>query len=109
MSPLGPTSPPASGAIAAAGSLATGAAERTAKLEAAAGHSLAAGRRDLAPQRLSGDPNASADRDADGWTGHASDDGSRPESSAAGQESPPEPERLRLPDDPRGGTLDVTA
>lgn len=108
MSLLGPVPPPVSAAVGAAGSLSTGTAERTAKLDAAA-HSLAAAQRDLAPQRLDGDPNASPDRDADGWTGGTDTGNPRHDPDPEDESSAPAPARLRLPDDPRGGTLDVTA
>lgn len=109
MSPLGPLPPPVSGAAAAPGGVSTGAAERAAKLDAA-GHSLGAGQAELSPNPLEGDPNASADRDADGWTGGTGSGQPRRDSQTPGGSAPRKPPvRPRLPDDPCGGGLDVTA
>lgn len=108
MSPLGPLPPPVSGAAAAPGGASTGAAERAAKIDAA-GHSLAAGQAELSPKPLEGDPNASADRDADGWTGGTgSGKGQRDSEPPASPAPATLPVRPRLPDDPAGGSLDVT-
>lgn len=107
MFPLRSTPPTATGAIAAAGTLSAVAADQTAKLDAAA-HALAARQRDLAPQRLDGDASTSADRDADGWNGGAGDDEPEHDPHRRSEAVTPGPGRLRLPDDPRGGSLDVT-
>ena len=106
MTSFGPL--PSTGAASAVGTFASGAAERSAKVDVA-GHALAAGRAELTSHPLSGDANASADRDADGWTGGAGggDAGRRGEESSTGSE-PETPTRPRLPDDPAGGRLDVT-
>lgn len=108
MAPIGFNSAITSGVAASmSGSLAGGATERAARVESV-GHALAVGEVDLSPNPLSGDPDTSADRDADGWTG----DGTEPDPADAvprptnESPSPPIPRR-RLPDDPRGGRLDV--
>jgi hypothetical protein len=93
----------------AAGSVLTGTAERAAKSDAAA-HSVATGRKELSTHPLDADANASADRDADGWNGgtgtsQSGKERDLPQPSA----SPPPQARPRLPDDPCGGRLDVTA
>lgn len=97
-------------AASAAGSGASGAAERVGKLDAA-NHSLAAGQKALSPHPLDRDANTSADRDADGWTGDGSatpEEPSVPEGSDRHEEPNAIAKRLRLPDDPCGGTLDVS-
>ncbi len=113
MTPVGPIPPPFSVAASAAGSSSTGAVERTAKADAAA-HSLAAGRRELSTRPLDAQANSSPDRDADGWTGGSAGDGEDAGRASTDSALPsPEPAAssptLRLPDDPRGGRLDVTA
>jgi hypothetical protein len=110
MSHIGPMSSMGTGiAASAVGSSSAGAADRTAKLDAA-NHSLAAGQKDLSSHPLDRDASTAADRDADGWTGDGSatpDDTQRETTDAQlGPNTPPI--RLRLPDDPCGGTLDVS-
>jgi hypothetical protein len=116
MSQVGLTSSISAGSIStgvassAAGSSASGAAERTAKLDAA-NHSLSAGQKALSPHPLDRDANTAADRDADGWTGGgsaASDEASVPQGHDPHEEPTTTAKRLRLPDDPCGGTIDVT-
>ena len=107
MTPYSPL--PNTGAASAVGTFATGVAERSAKVEAAR-HALAAGRAELASHPLSGDANASADRDADGSTGGTGGgEGGRPREKGVAGNEPESPMRPRLPDDPAGGRLDVTA
>jgi hypothetical protein len=111
MSRLGLTSSISAGiASSALGSSSAGAAERSAKLDNA-NHSLAAGQKALASHPLDRDANTSADRDADGWTGDGSattDDAQRQPETQAPVDQTDTPVRLRLPDDPCGGSLDVT-
>jgi len=109
MSQVGLTSSISAGiAASAVGSGSSGAAERAAKLDAA-NHSLSVGQKTLSPHPLDGDANTSADRDADGWTGDGS---ATPQDAAERFETDASPSaqpvRRRLPDDPCGGTLDVT-
>ncbi len=110
MSHIGPMSSIGIGiAASASGSSSAAAADRTAKFDAA-NHSLAANQKDLSSHPLDRDANTSADRDADGWTGDGSatsDDTQRAETDAPSGPNAP-PIRLRLPDDPCGGTLDVS-
>ena len=96
------------GAAASAGSLSAGAAERAGKLDAAS-HSLGTSQQDLSPHPLDRDPSASPDRDADGWTGGSTAGQSHRPAPAPGEQAPPSAARPRLPDDPCGGQLDVTA
>jgi len=107
MTPLGSVPSPVTGATAAAGSLSTGAPERAAKLDAAR-HALAAGRGELSSHPLDRDANASADRDADGWTGGPAGDDARHDPAKPAVGEPSVPERPRLPEDPCGSSLDVT-
>lgn len=107
MIPLGPSSAALGTAASAAGSYASGAAERAAALDVAR-HSLAAGRAALSRHPLDSDPNASPDRDADGWTGGSADHDRNAPPSPDSVSSPTAATRSRLPDDPCGGRLDVT-
>jgi hypothetical protein len=96
-------------AASATGSFSKGSTERSARIDAAR-HSLGAGQHELSQHPLDSDANTSPDRDADGWTG-----GGRADDQPAGSPSGPAqqpaapPQRPRLPDDPRGERLDVTA
>ena len=111
MSQIGLTTSIAAGlASSALGSSTTAAADRAGRLDAA-NHSLAAGQQSLSTHPLDRDANTSADRDADGWTGGGSATSEEtdvpPETQSPAEQKEP-PTRLRLPDDPCGGSLDVT-
>jgi hypothetical protein len=110
MSRLGLTSPISTGiASSALGSTSAGAAERSAKLDNG-NHSLAVGQKALASHPLDRDANTSADRDADGWTGDGSatpEEAQEQAETQAALDQSNAPTRLRLPGDPRGGSLDV--